>query len=103
LKRVWRWIRLGGLGEEYGDAGVRPGSRSTFLSGKVDKTMLAVARPFGCPARFADTGGALTRYAQTVRTFSPVSAARLGLTTRPGFLATLALVGRGKGEGVDEQ
>jgi hypothetical protein len=27
----------------FGVAGVRPGGRSTFLSGKVDKTMLAVA------------------------------------------------------------
>jgi len=79
-------------------AGSRPGGRSTFLSGKVDKTMLAVAWPFGCPARFADPGGAQTRgawpemcrRAQTVRAFSPVSAARLGPATRPGSLATLA-------------
>jgi len=48
--------------------------------------MLAVAWPFGCPARFADTGGAQTRYAQTVRAFSPVSAALLSLATRPVFL-----------------
>ncbi|MGV7227017.1 MAG: hypothetical protein ACQ9IQ_00005, partial [Nitrospirales bacterium] len=37
-------------------------------------------------ARFADPGGAQTRCAQTVRAFSPVSAARLGPTTRPGRL-----------------
>jgi len=49
--------------------------------------MLAVAWPFGFPARFADSGGAQTRYAQTVRTFSPVSAALLGHTTRPGETA----------------
>ena len=46
--------------------------------------MLAVAWPFGSPARFADTGGAQTRYAQTLRAFPPVSAALLGHTTRPG-------------------
>jgi len=34
-------------------------------------------------ARFADTGGAQTRYAQTLRAFPPVSAALLGHTTRP--------------------
>ena len=45
--------------------------------------MLAVAWPFGSPARFADTGGAQTRCAQTVRAFFPVSAALLGHTTRP--------------------
>jgi hypothetical protein len=31
--------------------------------------MLAVAWPFGCPARFADSGGAQTRFAQTMRAF----------------------------------
>jgi len=46
--------------------------------------MLAVLWPFGFPARFAAPGGAQTRYAQTVRAFSPVSAALLGHTTRPG-------------------
>ncbi len=46
--------------------------------------MLAVAWAFGSPARFADPGVAQTRYAQTVRAFSPASAARLGHTTRPG-------------------
>ena len=45
--------------------------------------MLAVVWPFGAPVRFADTGGAQTRYAQTVRAFLPVSAALLGHTTRP--------------------
>jgi len=68
----------------FGDAGFRPGSRSTFLSGKVDKTMLAEAWPFGFPARFADSGGAQTRCAKTVRAFFPVLAALLGHTTRPG-------------------
>ena len=48
--------------------------------------MLAVAWPFGCSARFADSGGAQTRYAQTVRAFSPESAALLGHATRPGEL-----------------
>jgi hypothetical protein len=47
------------------DAGFRPGRRSTFVSAKVGKVRLAVAWPFGCPARFADTGGEQTRYAQT--------------------------------------
>jgi hypothetical protein len=46
--------------------------------------MLSVVWPFGSPARFADTGGAQTRYAQTMRALSPVSAALLGHTTRPG-------------------
>jgi hypothetical protein len=49
--------------------------------------MLAVAWPFVFPARFADSGGAQTRYAQTLRAFSPVSAALLGHTTRPGETA----------------
>jgi len=39
---------------------------------------------FGFPARFADSGGAQTRYAQTMCAFSPVSAARLGHATMPG-------------------
>ena len=45
--------------------------------------MLAVVWPFGFPARFADPGVAQTRYAQTMRDFSPVSAALLGHATRP--------------------
>jgi len=45
--------------------------------------MLAVAWPFGFPARFADPGGAQTRCAQTMRAFSPESPALLGHTTRP--------------------
>jgi hypothetical protein len=49
--------------------------------------MLAMAWPFGSPARFADTGGAQTRYAQTMRAFLPVSVALLGHTTRPGETA----------------
>jgi len=64
------------------DAGFRPGERATFDSAKVAKTMLAVACPFGSSARFADTGGAQTRCAQTMRPFSPMSAALLGHTTR---------------------
>ncbi|TFG63495.1 MAG: hypothetical protein E4H32_04330 [Nitrospirales bacterium] len=46
--------------------------------------MLAVARSFGFPAWFADTGGAQNRCAQTLRAFFPVLAALLGHTTRPG-------------------
>ena len=46
--------------------------------------MLAMLRPFGVPVRFADSGVAQTRCAQTMRDFSPVSAALLGHTTRPG-------------------
>jgi hypothetical protein len=46
--------------------------------------MLAVAWPFGCPARFTNTGGAQTRSAQTVLAFFPVSVALLGHATRPG-------------------
>ena len=63
-----------------GEAGVRPGSRNPCVVAKGLKTMLAVAEPCGCPARFADTGGAQTRYAQTVcRRVSGVSCtARLG-------------------------
>jgi hypothetical protein len=57
--------------------------------------MLVVACPFGCPARFADSGGAQTRgacpesgrRAQTVRAFSPEPAALLGHATRPGELS----------------
>ncbi len=56
--------------------------------------MLAVAWPFGFPARFADSGGAQTRGAgpetcrrdQTVPAFSPVHAALLGHAIRPGEL-----------------
>ena len=51
--------------------------------------MLAVMWPFGSLARFADSGGAQTRYTQTMRAFSPVSAARLGHTTRPGKTAEM--------------
>jgi len=57
--------------------------RATFVSAKVAKTMLAVAWPFGFPARFTDSGGAQTRYAQTMRAFFPDSAALLGHTTSP--------------------
>jgi len=46
--------------------------------------MLAVVWPFGFLARFADSGGAQTRCAQTVRAFFPESPALLGHTTRPG-------------------
>jgi hypothetical protein len=66
----------------FGVAGFRPGGRATFVLAKVAKTILAVVWPFGFPARFADPGGAQTRYAQTLRAFSPVSAALLG--TPPG-------------------
>ena len=46
--------------------------------------MLAVAWPFGCPARFTDTGGGQTRLAQTLPAFSPGPVALLGHATRPG-------------------
>ena len=45
--------------------------------------MLAMVWPFGFLARFADSGGAQTRCAQTVRAFFPESSALLGHTTRP--------------------
>ncbi len=45
--------------------------------------MLAVVWSFGSPARFADSGGAQTPFAQTMRALSPVPAALLGHTTRP--------------------
>ena len=64
-------------------AGFRPGWRGPFVSAKGPKTRLAVVWPFGFPARFADSGVAQTRCAQTMRDFSPVSAALLGHTTRP--------------------
>ncbi|MGV7229485.1 MAG: hypothetical protein ACQ9IQ_12585 [Nitrospirales bacterium] len=48
--------------------------------------MLAVPWPFGCPARFTDTGGVQTRSAQTVLAFSPLPVARLGHAARPGTL-----------------
>ena len=68
-----------------------PGNRPTLVLAKVGKAMLAVAWPFGSPARFADSfglaqdrsGGAQTRCAQTMRALSPVPAALLGHTTRP--------------------
>jgi len=63
--------------------GFGPARRPTFVSAKVGKTMLAVLWPFGFPVRFANTGGAQTRCAQTMRAFFPVSAALLGHTTRP--------------------
>jgi len=69
------------------DAGFRPGERATFVSAKVAKTMLTALWPFGFPARFDDSGGAQTRYAQTLHAFFPVSAALLGHTTRPGETA----------------
>ena len=46
--------------------------------------MLAVAWPFGCPARFTGTGGGQTRLAQTLPAFSPMPVALLGHATRPG-------------------
>ncbi|MBA3614323.1 MAG: hypothetical protein H0W49_15725 [Nitrospirales bacterium] len=67
-------------------AGFRHGERGPFVPAKGPKTMLAVAWPFGFPARFADSGGAQTRYAQTVRALSPESAALLCQATRPGGL-----------------
>jgi hypothetical protein len=69
------------------DVGFRPDSRATFVSAKVAKTMLAVMWPFGSPARFANSGGAQTRWAQTMLAFNPVSAALLGHITRPGKTA----------------
>ena len=68
---------------DFCDAGFRPGSRPTFVSAKVGKTILAVMWPFGYPARFADTGGAQTRSAQTMRAFPPALAALLGHIARP--------------------
>ena len=64
--------------------GLGPAAEPLYVSAKVAKTMLAVVWPFGSPARFADSGGAQTRYAQTLRAFFPESAAPLGHTTRPG-------------------
>ena len=61
------------------DAGGRPGGRLTFVSAKVSKTMLAMLWPFGFPVRFADTGVAQTRCAQTMRAFFSV----VGCTARP--------------------
>ena len=54
--------------------------------------VLAVAWPFGYPARFTDTGGGQTRgacpefsrRAQTLPAFFPVPVALLGQATRPG-------------------
>ena len=66
------------------NAGFQPGGRTTFDSAKVVKAMLAVLWPFGFPVRFADSGVAQTRFAQTLRAFSPEPAALLGHTTRPG-------------------
>jgi hypothetical protein len=62
-------------------AGFRPGRRGPFVAAKGPKTIAALSWPFGFPARFADSGGAQTRCAHTVRACSPKSAARLGPTT----------------------
>ena len=70
-------------------AGFRPGSRATFVSAKVAKTILAMLWPFGFPAWFADPGVAQTRKAQTMRAFSPESAALLGHITRSGEAAEM--------------
>jgi hypothetical protein len=69
-------------------AGVRPGSRSTFLSGKVDKTMLALAWP---PAYVgANSSGALrgsptpaARKLTTLKQCAPVSRGRLHCSAMP--------------------
>ena len=74
---------------------VRLEERNRCVEAKVAKTMLAMAWPFGSPAPFADPGGAQTRgacpefcrRAQTMRAFSPVTAALLGHATRPGETA----------------
>ena len=71
-----------------------PGSAlqpSSFSFGKRTQTMVAVAWPFGCPASFADPGGAQTRGVYPEPTpkgsnnarLPPNPAARLGLATRP--------------------
>ena len=44
--------------------GFAPVRRGPFVSAKGPKTILTVAWPFGCPARFTDTGGVQTRFAQ---------------------------------------
>ena len=49
--------------ENIGDAGVRPGGRSTFLSGKVDKTIDAPSGLIGWDGSKMESGP--TRYAQT--------------------------------------
>jgi hypothetical protein len=60
--------------------------------------MLAILWPFGFPVRFADSGVAQTRCAQTMRAFSPGSAALLGHITRPGkpseTMSLLIIVGQ---------
>ena len=48
--------------------------------------MLAVPWPFGCSARFTDTGGEQTRFAHTLLAFSPLPIALLGHVTRPRIL-----------------
>ena len=48
------------------------------------KTKLAILWPFGFLARFADSGVAQTRYAQTMRALFPVSTALLGHIMMPG-------------------
>ncbi len=59
-------------------AGVRPGSRGSFVSAKGPKTILALSWPFGFPVRFAELGGVQTRFAQTMPALFPNSAALLG-------------------------
>ena len=61
--------------------------------------MLAVVWLFGSPARFADSGGAQTPFAQTVRALSPVPAALLGHTTRPVGVGGLEVT-EGSGNGI---
>ncbi|WP_443147853.1 hypothetical protein [Nitrospira sp.] len=78
------WTREKALRFQEGGRSFAPERRATFVSAKVAKTMLAVAWPFGCPARFTGPGGGQTRCARTLPAFFPVSVALLGHATRPG-------------------
>ena len=56
----------------------------SFSYGKRTQNHVGHTVALRVPARFADPGVAQTRFAQTIRDFSPESAALLGHTTRPG-------------------
>jgi len=79
-------LRYVGVSPPNDEADLLAASRRArpYISAKGPKTILAVAWPFGCPARFTDPGGGQTRCAQTLPAFSPVSVALLGHATRPG-------------------
>ena len=73
-------------GEGAVESGFAPAAEVLFILAKGPKTMLTVVWPSGFLSLLTVTGGAQTRYAQTLLAFFPVAVARLGQATRPGSL-----------------